>query len=223
VSKKGGKASGSSAPPSEYDWGVALLRFRILRELQDPGTFRRATRLPKLLEREAAAIYAIANQLDRKGTMDAELEEHTSEAIWVRIALRGYGEDYIAIAFVGWALSRDSPGALTRSSATLRRHAAVVEDIAEQVQRAIDYYLVEASRRRRGETGRYPSVAMDFLVEAADRWGASDDELAHGLVEDGALPESERSEESDDPVEHWKMLLKKARQRSRRRRGTKHR
>lgn len=230
--KKGGKprgktisptASGSTAAngtPTDYDWGVALLRFKILRELENSVVRPRAVRLPRLLKREANAIYAIANEIDRKGATNVDLAKHTAAAIWDRIGTKGYDDDYIAITFVEWALARDSPHELTRSSSVIRRHAAVVEDIAERIQAVVDYYLKHATKRRRGKTGRFPSIAMDFLVETTDRWRVTRDVLAQRLLEDGSLPESERSEESDEPVEHWKMLLKQARPRSRRR-GTK--
>jgi hypothetical protein len=200
----------AEAKPTDDDWTLAVMRFRILRELEDPDAFRRAKQLPVLFEREATAIYRIADTLERTGKTSADLSKYTGTAIANRIVAKGYFDDMIAVVFVAWAFPNDSPRIIaTRSPKALRHWAGIVHGVSEQIQRVIDYYLEHAVKFRKGTRGRYPSVAMYFLFQTADGWGATIPEIARRLIDNEAR--SEGVSDDPDPAMRWQVILKKAR------------
>ena len=207
--EQGGKS------PTDADWRAAITRFRFFRRLEDPVVLRLAKRLPRLLTQEADAIYRIADKLERTGRVEKDLAEHNVSAIAERMRIRGYGFE-VRERFVPLDFLDDLQEQVEASPSALREYAGIVQDGADRAQVLVDKYMecVEWLRDSVEKTrGRYPSVAMFWLIWTTDQWNSTIPEIARRLVEHGAVPETESSE--PNPVTQWQIILKKGRTRAR--------
>ena len=194
-----------------------LHQFELFGDLEDADTRRSILKLPKVLEREADAIYRLANQLSRTGKIpdDVDLSLYAASAIADRLMRRGclLGEPFGA--WVHEELIADLRERMTRSVDMLRKQADVLQTASDAVQRILTLYTESLETIRQAPRGRHPSVAMFWLIRTTDQWGSSIGEIARQLVKHEV--ESWSESEEADPTAQWVSILKKGRTRARRR------
>lgn len=204
----------SETKPTDEDWAREIARFRIYRDLEaDPAVMKRAARLPALLRAEAAPIYAAANELDRTLTMNAIALDCQASQIVDRIKKRDYDGDQFW-EYIWDELQHHLLERVTHSPSAYRQRANALANAAEDAELALAYYD-KCLREIRAPSGRgaKPSVAMYSLIAAADRWNATNDQIAARLA-DARIP-SDSNAETLSLKEQWIGILEKARPRAR--------
>lgn len=192
-------------------------QFQLFNDLEDADIRHKILKLPKVLEREADAIYRLANQLSRTGKLsdDVDMALYTASAIGDRLVRRGY---FLGDPFGAWLheqLLVDLRERVTRSVDVLRKQADALQSASDAVQRILTLYTESLEMIRTAPRGRYPSVAMFWLIRTTDQWGSSIGEIARQLVKHEI--ESWSESEETDPTAQWVSILKKGRTRARRR------
>lgn len=204
--------------PTEEDWERVIHQFSLFDDLENEDLRKRAKTLPKVLEREADEIYRLVNQLLRteKLAADVDLSVYAKSAIHERILRRGflYGDPFGA--WVHERLLADLSERLTKTEPRLRAQADLLQEASEAVQRIVTLYDESIELIRTAPRGRYPSVAMYWLIRSTDQWGASISQIAKQLIQRDV--ESWSDNDDMDPMERWTAILKKGRTRARRRR-----
>jgi hypothetical protein len=211
-----GKASRSSTA-SDAEWAKVIRRFRALTDLHDPDARRRVQRGCRLLKKEATAIYAAADVLEREDRHDASPAKYQAARVARRVIKDGRLDgDVFAEYLDRWARNRD---AVVGTPEDLRAHGHAIWRFADVFEGAPKIFLEQARTTRRGDQGgALPSVAMDYLIEHTTKWGATLREIAERLIEDDVMPPPSRSEDSDpDPTARWISIVRMGRSRSRRR------
>ena len=203
--------------PTDEDWRRVFQQFQLFEDLEDALTRRTFLKLPKVLEREADAIYRLANQLSRTGKLpdDVDLSLYAASAISDRLMRRGC---LLGEAFGAWVheqLLDDLRERVTRSVDVLLKQADTLQNAADAVQRILTLYTESLEMIRTAPRGRHPSVSMFWLIRTTDQWGSSIGEIARQLVKHGV--ESWSESEEADPTAQWISILKKGRMRARRR------
>lgn len=205
------------AAPTEEDWERVIHQFSLFDDLENEDLRRRAKTLPKLLEREADAIYRLVNQLLRTGKLAAavDLSVCAASALHERLLRHGflYGDPFGA--WVHETLLADLSERLTKTEPRLRAQANLLQEASEAVQRILTLYDESIELIRTAPRGRYPSVAMYWLIRSTDQWGASISQIAKQLIKRNV--ESWSDNDDMDPMERWTAILKKGRTRARRR------
>jgi hypothetical protein len=212
-------ATKTKAPtaPTDEDWRRVTHQFQLFNDLEDADIRHKILKLPKVLEREADAIYRLANQLSRTGKLsdDVDMALYTASAIGDRLVRRGY---FLGDPFGAWLheqLLVDLRERVTRSVDVLRKQADALQSASDAVQRILTLYTESLEMIRTAPRGRYPSVAMFWLIRTTDQWGSSIGEIARQLVKHEI--ESWSESEETDPTAQWVSILKKGRTRARRR------
>lgn len=214
--KSTAKTTAPTAPTVE-DWQRVTHQFQLFNDLEDADIRHKILKLPKVLEREADAIYRLANQLSRTGKLsdDVGMALYTATAIRDRLMRRGY---FLGDPFGAWLheqLLDDLKERVTRSVDVLRKQADILQTASDAVQRILTLYTESLEMIRTTPRGRYPSVAMFWLIRTTDQWGSSIGEIARQLVKHEI--ESWSESEETDPTAQWISILKKGRARARRR------
>ncbi len=201
--------------PTEADWDEVILRFQFFRRMEKPDDLRRAKRLPQLISSIAQEVYDIANELERTGTLNADLMKYAAKEIADHIAFNGYAFE-VRHRFAPLEFLDELPEQLVGDPADLRHWAHRLKDNADRAQRLVDLYAecVELLRGPKKAT-RFPSVSMYWLNRKADEWGSTTAEIAQQLLKRNVLPESKS--EDTEPQRRWEAQLKKGRVRARKR------
>lgn len=214
---EGGSRPVRLRPPSDADWAAEIYRFAIFRAFEDSTVLARATALPAILEREAATLCGIADEVDRTLDTTANVFEFRASAVLARIEAKGYGADLLWL-HVRNELIEHLLEPVKQSPSALRQRAYAIRDASDRAKETLGLYT-RYVKRLRGARGPSPSVAMFVLFETADRWRSSTREIARRFVAADVLAESTSDE--PDPVEQWAAILTKARKRARELRTTK--
>lgn len=205
--------------PTEDDWERVIHQFSLFDDLENENLRRSARALPKLLTREADAIYRLVNQLLRTGKLgpDVDLSVYAASALHERLLRQGflYGDPFGA--WVHETLLADLSERLTKTESRLRAQADLLQETSEAVQKIMSLYDRSIDLIRTAPRGRYPSVAMYWLIRSTDQWGASISQIAKQLIKRDV--ESWSDNDDMDPMERWTAILKKGRTRARRRRA----
>jgi len=186
-------------------------------DLENEDLRRRTKALPKVLEREADTIYRVVNHLTRTGVLPegTDLSLFSADAIAERLIGREWliGDPFGAL--IHETLLDDLKDSVTQSAVVLREQADVLQFAAEAVQKIMTLYEESLEMIRTAPRGRYPSVAMYWLIRSTDQWGSSISQIARQLIKYNV--EAWSNNDDIDPMERWTAILKKGRTRARRR------
>lgn len=204
-------------PPSDSDWAAVVYRFRIFRSFEDSKILERANAVPALLEEDAAAICAIADEVDRTGDTSTNIYKYRASEVIAQIEGKGHTHDEFWHHVRG-SLVEHLTEPVKQSPSALRQRAYALRDASEDAKSTLGMYngLV---KRLRGKRGPPPSIAMYTLFETTDRWKVSILEIARQLDKAGVSDESDSDE--PDPIKRWTDILERAQSRARDLRKTK--
>ena len=203
-------------------WNNILRDYLFLREYHGTATVTHIRRLTKILRAEAGALYYAAANLRRVGRIPAGQRWPSNDLRRRLVALRFNPRDFFVKRVLAY-VAENSPAPSGKRLTTIeeiQQHADAIAD-AEDIEAAdlsIYLKLVAKSRNPSGK-GRFPSVAMDYLLVRADELTLGDAALSRRLTIAGVEPDVMLTEEEQrdgiDRVERWRTIFKAARARRR--------
>jgi hypothetical protein len=199
-----------STTASSDEWAKVIQRFRALSDLRDPAGRRRAIRACRLLKSEAEALYSAANELEREGREDLSPTKYQADRIARRVIKDGrLAEDAIAEEYLTrWAAKRPTIAGVPEELRALGHDAWL---FADALSLGPKNFLEWGRAQRDGERGALPSIAADYLIAYAIRWGATQREIAERLCDAEVMPPPARADNrEDDPISRWMTILRSA-------------
>lgn len=201
--------------PKEADlfWKAAVLLYKKLRRHWESTTVQNIEKILEVLDGEAEKLYRVADRLERDPA--TVVDAQPVDAIRSRLAKRGIAALYVetALRFI----AKQAPVGVPPTPADLRRLATTLLSTNEKRRENFQRYLQALKKvRAKSGRGRYPSLAMEYLLDFATILEIGDAELARRMVAEGIEPEYQGTDEPDVTV-RWAIVIKAARARRRRR------
>jgi|SRR5579871_628305 len=187
----------------EMMWERLISGFKMLREYEGAENVARMERLMAVLRQEADDTFLDSGYRER----GEQLERPALRERFNAAGLTGdpvAEQDYAWIAAIAAECDLPTPPGLRNYA----RGVWVILSMHEML-------MPIARKQLKGPTGRPRSIAMETMLDYADRMNAGDAAVARRLAAEGLLPEGSGS--LDSPVEQWKAVIRSARQRRRQR------
>lgn len=195
-------------------WRTAILLYRLMHEYAENTTVAKIKKLEKLLDGEADKLYRVADRLERDP--QTAIEANPIDGIRTRLIKHGYADDPIVRKSIV-SVIKQAPVRTPPTPVDLRRLAARLLEAGKNRCGAFNTCLKESKKlRAQSGRGRYPSAAMDYLLNFASVMYINDAELARRMAAEGIEPEDRGSDEPDLAI-RWAAIIKTARARQRRR------
>ncbi len=201
--------------PEEADlfWKMAVLFYKKVRQHWESTTVQNIEKILKMLDGEAEKLYRLADRLERDPATIVDVQP--LDVIRSRLAKRGIAAAYVetALRFV----AKQAPVGVPPTPADLRRLATTVLTTNAKRRESFGTYLSALKKvRSKSGRGRYPSLALEYLLDFATMLEIGDAELARRMTAEGIEPEYQGTDEPDVTV-RWAVVIKAARARRRRR------